>query len=514
MNIAVLHPQCRVRWWAIKMALISAQSLQNQGHKVIFYTFDHAPECFPELQAGLTIVTSKTTQKTSPQNLEETQSTKYKVQSEGTVGSDRQQTWLRHPELDSGSRWKQTIPSKEMNWDNLDSVSEHGMMRNKVDTVDKDFTFWGVMRTMFPRLSRIISLAWNIRQVDIVIAHNPPMHIVAAFAKMFSLFSGYHQLLTTIWWHHHVPWYYTPKHKGQNTKDNIIALFSLKTWKSLLERYIILPQITHLVATSYYVAFCLEKYCWRKAIVIHPVITAIDQIQSTKDKVQNKGTVPVIPAKDEAREVESRWKQTISSDTGMDSRVKPEDDGKARPVVLFTHGRLEPGKGLDTLVKVWKEVQAQQIQNTKDKVQNGGIKLLIAWEGSLKDWLIEQWADVISYHDGVLDEIQKTKNDILAIYLSTIDAFGMASLEAQIAGLSTIILDRWGARETVLLDSSRHPVAQLIDSESDIATSITYFIQQRALPKRVANVNFCHQRDYFSPSRIDVDIRSLIGLVG
>jgi hypothetical protein len=35
-----------------------------------------------------------------------------------------------------------------------------------------------------------------------------------------------------------------------------------------------------------------------------------------------------------------------------------------------------------------------------------------------------------------------TGNDTLAIYLSTIDAFGMASLEAQIAGLSTIILDR------------------------------------------------------------------------
>jgi len=49
---------------------------------------------------------------------------------------------------------------------------------------------------------------------------------------------------------------------------------------------------------------------------------------------------------------------------------------------------------------------------------------------------------VVPYHDGILEEIQMTENDILALYLSTIDAFGMASLEAQIAGLSTIIFDR------------------------------------------------------------------------
>jgi hypothetical protein len=42
----------------------------------------------------------------------------------------------------------------------------------------------------------------------------------------------------------------------------------------------------------------------------------------------------------------------------------------------------------------------------------------------------------------LLYELQKTDNDILAVYLSTIDAFGMAPLEAQIAGLPTIILDK------------------------------------------------------------------------
>ncbi|MEI6711177.1 MAG: glycosyltransferase [bacterium] len=106
------------------------------------------------------------------------------------------------------------------------------------------------------------------------------------------------------------------------------------------------------------------------------------------------------------------------------------DYDTTHPVTLFTHGRLEPGKGLDKLVSAWK-----QLNNTH-------IQLLIAGEGSLKNWLIEQGATVVPYHDGILEEIQMTENDILALYLSTIDAFGMASLEAQIAGLSTIIFDR------------------------------------------------------------------------
>lgn len=141
------------------------------------------------------------------------------------------------------------------------------------------------------------------------------------------------------------------------------------------------------------------------------------------------------------------------------------------------------------------------------------IHLIIAGEGALAVWLTEQGATVIPYHEGLLEDIKKTENDILAIYLSTIDAFGMSSLEAQIAGLPTIILDRGGARETVLLDSASQPIAQLVHTEEEITAAITYFIQQRSLHNSVSNVNFCHQREYFSPSRLDVDIRSLIELM-
>ncbi len=162
MNIAVLHPQCRVRGGAIKMALLTARSLQNQGHTVIFYTFDHDPDCFPELQEGLTIVTDKT----------------------------REKPVIQHEDQNKKG---QTAPQKT------------------VDKVDTKPSFWNIFRQIFPRIFPIISIAWDIRQVDVVIANNPPMQIVGVLAKFFSLFSTYHQRLVVVWWHHHVPWYYQPK---------------------------------------------------------------------------------------------------------------------------------------------------------------------------------------------------------------------------------------------------------------------------------------------------------------
>lgn len=108
------------------------------------------------------------------------------------------------------------------------------------------------------------------------------MQVVGALAKVFSLFSEYHQRLVVIWWHHHIPWYYVPNKKAQSKKQKILSLFSSIFWKSLFERHEILPRVRYLVATSYYTAFCLEKYCGRKAIVIHPVVEIEQKIEPEK----------------------------------------------------------------------------------------------------------------------------------------------------------------------------------------------------------------------------------------
>ncbi len=103
-----------------------------------------------------------------------------------------------------------------------------------------------------------------------------------------------------------------------------------------------MPHIKYMIVTSYYTAFCLEKYCGRKATVIHPVIIQNDEQAKTKAK---EGVV------------------------GSDNS-KPSS-----PVVLFSHGRLEPGKGFDTLVKIWKELNNKEKPEQKPQLEKGIVDL-------------------------------------------------------------------------------------------------------------------------------------------
>ena len=136
------------------------------------------------------------------------------------------------------------------------------------------------------KLINIITLALRLRHVDTIVANNPPMQIVAALAKVFN------RKIHTIWWHHHTPWY---------MRDNAA--------KSFLERTFIIPSIDTMVATSQFVAEQILEYCGRTAMVIHPILDTIPQTIKTEK--------PTIPDK---------------------------------PTLLFTHGRLEPGKGIETVI--------------------------------------------------------------------------------------------------------------------------------------------------------------------
>jgi glycosyltransferase involved in cell wall biosynthesis len=98
----------------------------------------------------------------------------------------------------------------------------------------------------------------------------------------------------------------------------------------------------------------------------------------------------------------------------------------------------------------------------------------------------------------------------LAIYASTIDAFGMAPLEAQSTGISTLILDRGGARETLVSDVSGECVGRLVDTESDLCAAARYFITHKKFPENMSIVNFSHTIDYFTPQRLSSDLLSII----
>ncbi len=156
----------------------------------------------------------------------------------------------------------------------------------------------------------MVSLAWELRHVDIIIANNPPMQIVAATTKLFV------SRVETIWWHHHIPWYLSESKGFISTfsSKNMGAFMTANFWKGLAEKLFIIPRIDLMVATSYFVAEKIQAYCQREANVIHPIL--------------NQNYIP-LPAH--------------SSGAA----------GETKNHILFTHGRLEPGKGIDMILRVW-----------------------------------------------------------------------------------------------------------------------------------------------------------------
>ena len=129
------------------------------------------------------------------------------------------------------------------------------------------------------------------------------MQIVAALAKVFS-----RRKVQTVWWHHHVPWYLSPQTKI----------------KSFIERYLIVPLIDQMVATSHFVAQKVREYCGRDSVVIHPILSSKYHVLSSKTGTE---TAPHLNT------------EYLIPDTA--------------PITLFTHGRLEAGKGLDMLTRVF-----------------------------------------------------------------------------------------------------------------------------------------------------------------
>ncbi len=99
--------------------------------------------------------------------------------------------------------------------------------------------------------------------------------------------------------------------------------FSIRA-KSMVEKYCIIPKIDQMVATSHFVAEKVREYCGRESMVIHPILSSKYHVLSSKTGTE---TAPHLNT------------EYLIPDTA--------------PITLFTHGRLEAGKGLDMLTRVF-----------------------------------------------------------------------------------------------------------------------------------------------------------------
>ena len=130
--------------------------------------------------------------------------------------------------------------------------------------------------------------------------------------------------------------------------------------------------------------------------------------------------------------------------------------------------------------------------------------------GSLETFLQQEGIEVFPFdRRNTLIDIAQHGN-VVGVYCSEIDAFGMSALESQAANIPTIILDRGGARETILSNLSDELVGHLVDSEEMLFATICYFIEHKMFPENMSIVNFSHHRDYFTLQRLSDDLLILM----
>ncbi len=208
-----------------------------------------------------------------------------------------------------------------------------------------------------------------------------------------------------------------------------------------------------MLATSYCVAERVEEYCRIHATVIHPVVSPPPELVFKKND-------PLL--------------------------------------TLFTHGRLEPGKGVDMVMRIF-----YRLQKTFSHIP---MKLVVAGSGSLQETIQSSGVTCVPLKRWETFADLQEFGECIGVYCSTIDAFGMAPVETQMANILTFILDSGGARETLVSNVSGDPVGFLVDSEEDLFSNISAYVQKKALPKQVSNVNFLHTKEYFLFPRFSNDL--------
>ncbi len=77
-------------------------------------------------------------------------------------------------------------------------------------------------------------------------------------------------------------------------------------------------------------------------------------------------------------------------------------------------------------------------------------------------------------------------------------------------GMSTVILDRGGAGETIVSEDDDSLVGHLVDSEEDLLATVRHYIEHKKFQKHLSIVNFSHHRDYFYPTRLPHDLLVLM----
>ena len=186
--------------------------------------------------------------------------------------------------------------------------------------------------------------------------------------------------------------------------------------KRFMEKKFVIPRVDEHWVTSRYVWEVLREYAEVESMMVNPVLDEVF-LRNQELGIRNQKKQP------------HSW------------FLIPDSSDKK---VMITHGRLVPWKGHSTLFSVYENLR-------KDFPD---LEFWVIWGGELRHEFECQNCDDehVQFFGQLSSEeiVSKYQSANVAVFASSIDAFGMSALESQALGVDTVVLSKSGARESVV----------------------------------------------------------------
>lgn len=255
----------------------------------------------------------------------------------------------------------------------------------------------------FIKIINIFRIARNIKNYDIIIAWNTPMHIVWVLSKL--IFSSKAKI---IWYNHHYPWYFDDKLKNISN-----------TLKWYLEKKLV-KYIDEIIVNSMYLKKEVDNIYNVKSHILNPILDQLF-IKKSPKKIGNKENILF---------VNSRWTKWKNIKIIFDTYEKLKLEINNIKLIVWWDG--EELIFYKTKYKEEKNITFLWLININEIIDNLLISKIFLFPSKIDSfWMValesmSMWVPVIAYNKGWIIDLINNWNSILVnndedFYLKTLD---------------------------------------------------------------------------------------------
>jgi glycosyltransferase involved in cell wall biosynthesis len=248
-------------------------------------------------------------------------------------------------------------------------------------------------------------MAKNIKDYDIIIAWNAPMHLVWIFSKLI-----FKSKAKVIWYNHHYPWYFDKK---------------LKNIPNILKGYIekkLVKYIDKIIVNSTYLKKEIDNIYNVKSYILNPILDELF-IKNSPKKIEEKQNILF---------VNSRWIKWKNIKIVFDTYEKLKLE--INNVKLIVWWDWEELKLYKTKYKNDNNITFLWLININEIIDNLLISKIFLFPSKIDSfWMValesmSMWVPVVAYNKGWITDLINSWNSFLVnndedFYLKTLELF-------------------------------------------------------------------------------------------